>query len=101
MYRATPPEGSASLAAYPRAYLMASADTRWLHAFAMEIKEHLPWIASMIATAVAFVASRYRTTLLADERLRRATATLLAVAFVVVAFVALMGVFVNKVAPVE
>jgi hypothetical protein len=101
MYRATPPEGIASLAAYPRAYLMASAETRWLHAFGMEIKEHMPWIAAMLATAVAFVASRYRTTLLADDRLRRVTATLLAIAFAVVAFVALLGVFVNKVAPLE
>jgi hypothetical protein len=99
MYRATPPEGVASLAAYPRALLMSSPDTRWLHAFGMEIKEHVPWITAMIATAAAVVARRHRTTLLADRALRRITGALLAIALVLVASVALLGVFVNKVAP--
>jgi hypothetical protein len=98
-YRATPPEGVASLAAYPRALLMSSPDTRWLHAFGMEIKEHMPWIAAMILTAAAFVARRHRATLLSDASLRRITGSLLVVALVLVSFVALMGVFVNKVAP--
>ena len=26
----------------------------------MEIKEHIPWIAAMLATAAAFIATRYR-----------------------------------------
>jgi len=99
MYRATPPEGIASLAQYPRALLMSSAETRWLHAFGMEIKEHVPWIAAMLATAAAFVVRRHRTTLLADGTLRRITGTLLAVSLVLVSWVALLGVFVNKVAP--
>jgi hypothetical protein len=101
LYRATPPEGLASLAAYPRAMLMASGETRWLHAFGMEIKEHMPWIAAMLTTAVAFITFRYRGRLLADDSLRRMAAVVLTISFAVVAFVALMGVFVNKVAPVE
>ena len=101
LYRATPPEGLASLAAYPRAMLMASGETRWLHAFGMEIKEHMPWIAAMLTTAVAFITVRYRATLPADAGLRRAASSLTAVAFAIVAFVALLGVFVNKVAPLE
>lgn len=99
MYRATPPEGVASLAQYPRALLMSSADTRWLHAFGMEIKEHMPWIAAMLATAAAFVARRHRATLLADASLRRITGSLLGITLALVSFVALLGVFVNKVAP--
>jgi hypothetical protein len=99
MYRATPPEGITALAAYPRALLMSSADTRWLHAFAMEIKEHMPWIAAMLATAAAFTARRHRTTVLSDPVLRRVMGSLLATAIVLVSFVALLGVFVNKVAP--
>ena len=99
MYRATPPEGIASLAEYPRALLMSSADTRWLHAFAMEIKEHMPWIAAMLATATAFIARRHRATLLSDASLRRVTGSLLVTVIVLVSFVALLGVFVNKVAP--
>ena len=99
MYRATPPEGLASLAEYPRALLMAGADTRWLHTFGMEIKEHVPWIAAMLVTAAAFIARRHRPTLLADAPLRRVTSSLLAIAIVLVSFVALLGVFINKVAP--
>lgn len=99
MYRATPPEGVASLAEYPRALLMSNPDTRWLHAFGMEIKEHMPWIAAMLATAAAFVARRHRTTLLADAALRHVTGALLVTTFLLVSFVALLGVFVNKVAP--
>jgi hypothetical protein len=100
MYRATPPEGIASLAEYPRALLLSNPDTRWLHAFGMEIKEHMPWIAAMLVTAAAVVARRHRATLLADGMLRHTTGALLGAALVLVSFVALLGVFVNKVAPV-
>jgi hypothetical protein len=99
MYRATPPEGVVSLAAYPRALLMSNPDTRWLHSFGMEIKEHMPWIAAMVVTAAAFVARRHRDTLLSDESLRRVTGGLLTAAVLLVSFIALLGVFVNKVAP--
>ena len=98
-YRATPPEGTADLAQFPRVLILSRPDTVWLHAFAMEIKEHMPWIASMLATAVAFVAARHRTTLLNDVSLRTTVTRLLSVCFVLVAFAALLGVFVNKVAP--
>jgi hypothetical protein len=99
MYRATPPEGVASLADYPRALLMSSADTRWLHAFGMEIKEHMPWIAAMLATAAGVVSRRHRATVLADAGLRRIIGSLLGISLALVALVALLGTFVNKVAP--
>lgn len=100
-YRATPPEGTTDLAAYPRSMILADPSTAWLHAFAMETKEHLPFVASMLATAVAFVAWRYRSRLLGDAALRRIGVTLLAISFAIVAYVSLLGVFVNKVAPLE
>jgi hypothetical protein len=100
-YRATPPPGVIELAEYPRSMLLADPAIAWLHAFAMESKEHMPWIATMLATAVAFVATRFRAALLADTRLRRMAMALLAICFVLVAFTALMGTFVNKVAPLE
>lgn len=99
MYRATPPDGVSSLAAYPRALLLSSPDTRWLHGFGMEVKEHMPWIAAMLATAAAFVAARHRATIAGDAALRRMTGSLLMIALVLVSFVAVLGVFVNKVAP--
>lgn len=98
-YRATPPPGTTDLSAFPRALVLANPGTAWLHAFAMEAKEHMPWIASMLTTAVAFVAVRYRHTALANPAVRRMAFTLLAVSAGVVAFVSLLGVFVNKVAP--
>lgn len=100
-YRATPPEGVTDLGRYPRSLIQANPDTVWLHSFAMESKEHVPWIAAMLATAVAFVGVRYGSRLLTDTELRRMAMALLAICFVLVAFVALMGIFVNKVAPLQ
>ena len=101
LYRATPPPGTTDLSAFPRALVLANPNTAWLHAFAREAKEHMPWIASMLTTAVAFIAVRYRRTALTAPAVRRLSITLLAVSFAVVTFVSLLGVFVNKVAPLE
>ena len=101
LYRATPPEGAVSLAAYPRALLLSQPATSWLHSFGMEIKEHLPWMAAMVATAVAFVSVQYRQTLLADRSLRGMVTVLLLVCLVLTSIVALMGVFINKIAPLQ
>ena len=65
------------------------------------MRKHVPWIAAMLATAVAFVGVRYRSTLLRDAQLRGMTTALLAICFLLVSFVALLGVFINKVAPLE
>src|SRR5688500_10016744 len=93
-YRATPPDGLTDLARYPRSLLQANPGTAWLHAFAMEIKEHVPWIAAMLATAVAFVGLRYPSRLLHDAPSRRMAMTLLATCFVLVAGVSLLGVLI-------
>ncbi|MGQ0703003.1 MAG: hypothetical protein ACT4PM_07730 [Gemmatimonadales bacterium] len=100
-YRATPPEGLTDLSRYPVALIRSNPETVWLHSFAMEIKEHVPWITAMLATAAAFVGVRYRTSLLSDATLRRIAATLLTACFVLVSVIALLGVFINKVAPLE
>jgi hypothetical protein len=67
----------------------------------MEIKEHMPWVASMLTTAVAFIAVRSRGTALANPAMRQMAFALLAVSFTVVTLVSLLGVFVNKVAPLD
>jgi hypothetical protein len=100
-YRTPPPEGVADLSAYPRALLLKDPSTAWLHSFAMEIKEHVPWFAAMIATAIAFAGARYRSWLLGDPEMRRMLTAMTAVCFGLVAWVALLGVFVNKAAPLE
>jgi hypothetical protein len=100
-YRAAPPPGTTDLSPFPRAFVLANASTVWLHAFAMEIKEHMPWIAAMLTTAVAFIAVRHRDATLRNPSLRKTALTLLAISFAIVAFVSLLGVFVNKVAPLD
>ena len=100
-YRATPPAGLTDLSEFPRALVLARPSTAWLHAFAMESKEHMPWIASMLTTAVAFIVVRYRSRVLQNSSLRSLSMALLAISFALVAFVSLMGMFVNKVAPLD
>lgn len=100
-YRATPPEGLTDLSQYPRSLIQSNPGTVWLHSFAMEAKEHIPWIAAMLATAVAFLARRYRSQLLSSAQLNRIATVLLAICFGLVGFVAVLGVFINKVAPLE
>jgi hypothetical protein len=55
----------------------------------------------MLTTAAAFVATRYRRTMLGDAELRRMTMALVSIALVLSAFVGILGIFVNKVAPLE
>ncbi len=100
-YRATPPDGVADLARYPRSLIQSNPQNAWLHSFAMEIKEHVPWITAMLVTAVAFIALRYRGQLLRDRDLRRSAVTVLSISFVLAAAVGLLGVLINKVAPLE
>ncbi len=100
-YRATPPEGLTDLSQYPRSLIQSNPRTVWLHSFAMEVKEHLPWIAAMLSTAVAFISVRYRSQLLSDAQLNKMATTLTAICFGLVSFVAILGVFINKVAPLE
>jgi hypothetical protein len=100
-YRATPPEGITDLSQYPRSLIMSNPQTAWLHSFGMEIKEHVPWIAAMLATAVAFIGTRHRSELPVNKTLHRTVTTMLAISFLLVAFVAVLGVFINKVAPLD
>ena len=90
------------LSQFPRSLLLAKPDTAWLHGFAMESKEHMPWIAAMLVVSRRLGQHPdLDRRVLGDVRLRTMTATLLAVCFALVAFVALLGVFVNKVAPLQ
>src|SRR5688572_4126391 len=100
-YRATPPEGLTDLTAYPRSLIQSNPETTWLHSFAMEIKEHVPWIAAMLATAVAFVGVRYKSLLLSDRNINRMATVGVTICLALAASAAVLGVFVNKVAPLE
>jgi hypothetical protein len=98
-YRATPPAGVANLAAYPRSYLLAAPTRSGWHHFGMEWKEHVAWITPMLATAVAYVATKYRRQLPEWPGLRRTLLVLFSVAFFTAAAAGVFGAFINKIAP--
>ncbi|HLV01924.1 MAG TPA: hypothetical protein VKZ59_11695 [Acidobacteriota bacterium] len=100
-YRTTPPEGITDLIQFPKSFIQSNPNTIWLHSFAMETKEHLPWIPAMLSSAVAFVAVRYRLQLLTDRNLNRVARALLLLSFLIVSYIALLGTFVNKAAPLQ
>ncbi|HSA56401.1 MAG TPA: hypothetical protein VLE53_11910 [Gemmatimonadaceae bacterium] len=101
LYRVPPPEGATDLALYPRAMLLADPATAWLHSFAMEIKEHVPFIAAILATGVAAVGARNPATLVNDPRIRAMGITLLTICLGLVSAAGLLGTFINKVAPLQ
>lgn len=99
-YRVAPPEGTTDLTAYPRALLRANPETDWLHSFALEFKEHAGWIAAILMTGVAFVINRNHALMLSTSRTFHVTAGFVLASFALTSIVGLLGVFVNKMAPI-
>jgi len=87
------------IAMYPREYLMHSLGLAFWETFAMEWKVHVGWTTSFLATAVAFVALRYRRRLVADPLVRKVMTVLLLIAFAGALVAAVMGAMVNVTAP--
>jgi len=98
-YRAKPPEG-ADLRDFPRSQLLADETLAGWHEFGMEWKEHVAWLAPILATAVAFVVMRYGTALADQPALRRACMILFVLAFLAAAVAGAFGAFITKSAPV-
>lgn len=84
----------------PRSQLLASPDTEGWHEFAMEWKEHVSWIAPMLATVVAFIILYYRQDLIRNQFVRRLAIGLLVAAFVTAAIAGVLGALITKKAPV-
>lgn len=99
-YRAKPPAG-ADLADFPRSLLLSHAATKEWHTFGMEWKEHVAWFAPILATAVAYIVTRYGSRLAEDGRLRRAAGWVFVLAFAAAGVAGLFGAFINKVAPIR
>jgi hypothetical protein len=97
-YRAkVPPGGDINM--YPREYLLHSPGLAFWENFAMEWKVHIGWTTPFLATAVAFVALRYRRRLVADPLVRKVMTNLLVIAFAGALVAAVMGAMVNVTAP--
>ena len=99
-YRAPPPEGIVVLTDYPRSFLLADPKLAGWHHFGMEWKEHVAWLAPMLATAAAFIVTRYRRQLAEDVQSRRAATMLLTFAFIAAGIAGLLGALINKAAPI-
>src|SRR4030042_2658501 len=99
-YRAKPPAG-ADLSMFPRSFLLSKPTTMEWHKFGMEGKEHVAWLAAILATAVAFMVTRYGARLAKDDQVRRAVIVLFSLAFFCAAAAGLFGAFINKAAPIH
>jgi hypothetical protein len=84
----------------PRFDLLADPDTADWHSFGMEWKEHVAWIAPLLATAVAFTVTYYGTSLIKHQGVRKALMVFFTAAFVIAAIAGALGAFITKVAPV-
>jgi hypothetical protein len=83
----------------PRSVLLADPARALWHSFGMEWKEHVAWIAPLLATSVAFVIIYYGPRLAQEPRVRQALIVLFCIAFFAAAVAGIFGAFINKVAP--
>lgn len=92
-YRAKIPES-------PRSLLLADPITAGWHTFGMEWKEHVAWLAPILATTVTYLVFRYQERLLAHQELRRVALILFGLAFVAAAIAGLFGALITKAQPI-
>jgi hypothetical protein len=93
-YRAKAPTSAKSI-------LLADESKALWHEFGMEWKEHIAWVAPILATAVAFVVTYYGARLVRDDRMRKLVMTLFVIAFATAGIAGIFGAFINKAAPVR
>jgi hypothetical protein len=84
----------------PRSELLANPDTKDWHEFGMEWKEHVAWLAPMLATAAAFIVLYYRDDLIKNQLARRIAMALFVAAFAVAVIAGLLGALITKKAPI-
>jgi hypothetical protein len=99
-YRAAAPAGTTELAKFPKALLVSNPDTAGWHNFGMEWKEHVAFIAPILATAVAFATLYYGAQLARRGEIRRAILVFFTLAFAAAAVAGLFGALITKAAPV-
>lgn len=85
----------------PRTILKADPAISQWHTFGMELKEHIGWLAPILATAVVFIVFWYGTELARNRKLRSITIWLFVAAFAIAAVAGLFGALITKVAAVS
>jgi len=76
--------------------LLADPDTADWHEFAMEWKEHIAWIAPMLATVAAFIVLYYRGDLIRNQTARRLAIGLFIGSFACAAVAGILGGLITK-----
>jgi hypothetical protein len=85
----------------PKSQLVANPVTANWHNFGMEWKEHIAWIAPLLATAVAFGVAYYGRDLIKHPGVRKALMVTFVAAFLFAAIAGVMGALITKAAPVH
>lgn len=81
--------------------LLGDPNTADWHNFAMEWKEHVAWMAPMLATAVAFAVTYYGAKLIREQGVRKVLIIAISAAFAIAAVAGALGAFITKAAPVS
>lgn len=100
-YRALPPAGTTSLAAFPQFLLKSSARTAGWHSVGMEWKEHIAWFAPIAMTMVAYILTKYRQSMHLLPQVRAAVLRFTLAALFATAVAGFFGAMLNKNAPVQ
>lgn len=100
-YRASPPAGSAKLAAFPQRLLLSNISTSGWHSIGMEWKEHVAWLAPICITMAAGVVLQYGRDLKNHPQLHRAVLGFVWASLFAAAIAGFFGAMINKNAPVE
>jgi hypothetical protein len=79
-----------------KSVLLENPDTSDWHEFGMEWKEHIAWMAPMLATAAAFIVLYYRTDLIKNQTARKVAMGLFIAAFAVAAIAGILGALITK-----
>ncbi len=100
-YRATPPNGTVNLEAFPRALLLSHPATRQWHLIGMEWKEHIAWLVPIAITVAAYVAIKYARDLGNHPQLRIAVHGFVIISLLAAGIAGFFGVMLDKNAPVN
>jgi len=83
----------------PRSTLLADPATQLWHKFGMEWKEHVGWLAPILATAVAYIVWYFGKQLASEDKARQAATVMFVLAFIAAGVAGAFGAFLNKMAP--
>jgi hypothetical protein len=83
-----------------KSQLLADPNLADWHEFGMEWKEHIAWIAPLLATAAAFIVLYYRADLVRNRVPRLLAIWLFVAAFAIAAVAGILGALITKNAPV-